>query len=89
MSTTTTTPAAPVNEFQVIEADIMGFITKVVNEVELLVSECVTALENVAALTGRHLDRRCCCVHRRHPRCWSEPCGTCYSRSGRSCYEGA
>ena len=50
MSTTTTTPAAPLNEFQVIEADVMAFVTKVVNEVEVLTGECVTALENVAAL---------------------------------------
>jgi hypothetical protein len=50
MSTTTTTPPATLTEFQQIEADVMGFITKVVNEVEVLVEDAITALENVAAM---------------------------------------
>jgi len=53
MSTTTTTPAsAPValTTFQQIEADVQAFITKVVNEIEILISDAESALENVAAL---------------------------------------
>jgi hypothetical protein len=53
MTTTTTTPvAAPValTEFQQIEADVMAFITKVVNEVEILIGDAETALSNVAAM---------------------------------------
>jgi hypothetical protein len=53
MSTTTTTPAsAPValTLFQQIEADVQAFITKVVNEVEILISDAESALSNVAAL---------------------------------------
>ena len=48
MSTTTTAPAQ--TEFQIIWADVMGFITKVVNEAEILIEDCVTGLENVAKL---------------------------------------
>ena len=50
MSTTTTTPPTTLTEFQQIEADVMGFVTKVVNEAEILVEDAVQALENVAAL---------------------------------------
>lgn len=51
MSTSTTTPAAPAQtELQIIEGKVTAFITKVVNEVELLVSECIQGLEDVAAL---------------------------------------
>jgi hypothetical protein len=53
MSTpTTTTPvaSAPLTLFQQIEADVQAFITKVVNEVEILISDAESALSNVAAL---------------------------------------
>jgi len=53
MSTTTTTiPVAstPLTLFQQIEADVQAFITKVVNEVEILISDAESALSNVAAL---------------------------------------
>lgn len=50
MSVTTTTLPATLSEFQIIENDVIGFVTKVVNEVEVLVEEAVQALENVAAL---------------------------------------
>ena len=49
MSTTTTT-ATTLTEFQKIETDVMAFVTKVVNEDEILVEDAVQALENVAAL---------------------------------------
>jgi hypothetical protein len=51
-TTTPTTPAAPValTLFQQIEADVQAFITKVVNEVEILISDAESALSNVAAL---------------------------------------
>ena len=44
-----TSSAAP-TLFQTIEADVQAFITKVVNEVEILVSDAESALENVAAM---------------------------------------
>ena len=51
MSTTTTTPAAPAQtELQIIEGKVSAIITKIVNEVELLVSEAIQGLEDVAAL---------------------------------------
>lgn len=51
MSTTTTTPApTTLTLFQTIENDIQAFITKVVNEVEILIEDAETALSNVAAL---------------------------------------
>lgn len=47
----TTTPAASVTTwFQTVEADIQAFITKVVNEVEILIADAESALSNVAAL---------------------------------------
>jgi hypothetical protein len=50
MSTTTTTPAAPAQtELQIIEGKINAVITKIVNEVELLVDEAIQGLEAVAA----------------------------------------
>ena len=51
MSTTTpaTTPA-PLSLFQTIEADVQSFVTKVVNEVEILIADAESALENVAQL---------------------------------------
>lgn len=51
-TTTTTTPATPValTTFQQIEADVQAFITKVVNEIEILIADAESALENVAAL---------------------------------------
>jgi hypothetical protein len=53
MTTTTPTtpaPAAPLTLFQQIEADVQAFITKVVNEVEILISDAESALSNVAAM---------------------------------------
>ena len=47
---TTPTPAAPLTLFQQIEADVQAFITKVVNEVEILISDAESALSNVAAM---------------------------------------
>src|ERR1700691_6183977 len=47
---TTPTPAAPLTLFQQIAADVQAFITKVVNEVEILISDAETALSNVAAM---------------------------------------
>ena len=50
MSTTTTTPAPAQTELQIIEAKVMAFVTKVANEVEVLVEEAIQGLEDVAAL---------------------------------------
>ena len=46
----TPTPAPALTLFQTIEADIQAFITKVVNEVEILISDAETALETVAQM---------------------------------------
>ena len=48
MSTTTTTPGQ--TELQIIEGKVTAFVTKVINEVEILVEEAVQGLEDVAAL---------------------------------------
>jgi hypothetical protein len=51
MSTTTTTPTAPAQtELQIIEGKVSAFVTRVINEVDVLVSEAIQGLEDVAAL---------------------------------------